>query len=55
MSRRKVADAIRFLINARGLQLECARELHEALLVPILLYGIGMEGEVEVYCAGGQP
>ena len=27
------------LINAMGLQLECLRGLHEALFVPILLYG----------------
>ena len=28
-----------FLVNARGLQLECAQVLHETLLVTILLYG----------------
>ena len=26
------------LVNARGLQLECARVLHESLLVPVLMY-----------------
>ena len=36
MSRRRVADAIRSLVNDKGLQLECARVLHESLLVPIL-------------------
>ena len=35
----KVAGAIRSLISARGLQLECVRMLHEGLLVPVLLYG----------------
>ena len=38
-SGRKVAGAIRSLINARDLQLQCVRVLHEGLLVPILLYG----------------
>ena len=36
---RKVAGAIRSLANARGLQLECARFLHETLLVPVRMYG----------------
>ena len=39
VSGRRVADAIRSLVNARSLQLECARVLHEPLLVPVLLYG----------------
>ena len=38
-SGRRVADAIRSVVNARGLLLECARVLHEALLVPVLIYG----------------
>ena len=38
-SGRRVAGAIQFLINARDLQLECARVLHETLLVPVLMYG----------------
>ena len=38
-SGRRVTGAIRFLGNARSLQLECARVLHESLLVPILTYG----------------
>ena len=38
-SGRKVAGAIRFLVNAWGLQLDCARVLHERLLVLFLLYG----------------
>ena len=33
---RKVANAIRSLVNAGSLQLECARMLHEALLVSAL-------------------
>ena len=27
------------LVNARSLQLECARVFHESLLVPVLMYG----------------
>ena len=38
-SGRRVASAIRSLVNARRLQLECARVLHESLLVPVLVYG----------------
>ena len=38
-SGRRVASAIRSLVNARYLQLECARVLHETLLVPVLMYG----------------
>ena len=30
---------IRSLVNARGLQFQCTRELHEGLLVPVLLCG----------------
>ena len=39
-SDRKVAGTIRSLVNVRGLQLECARVLHEEFPVPVLLYGI---------------
>ena len=35
----RVAGAIRSLINARDLQLECARVLRETLLIPVLMYG----------------
>ena len=35
---RRVAGAIRSLINARDFQLEFARVLHETLLVPVLMY-----------------
>ena len=38
-SGRRVADGIRSLFNANKLQLECARVLHEILLVPVLMYG----------------
>ena len=38
-SGRRVAGAFRSLVNARSLQLECARVLHESLLVPVLTYG----------------
>ena len=37
-SGRRVSGAIRSLVNARGLELECARVLHESLLVPVLKY-----------------
>ena len=36
---RRFAGAISSLLNARGLQLECARIFHESLLVPVLMYG----------------
>ena len=36
---RRVTRAIRYLVNARSLQFECARVLHEPLLVPVLAYG----------------
>ena len=38
MSRRRVVDAIRSIVNARDLQLECARVLQETLLVPVFMY-----------------
>ena len=37
-SGRKVVGLIRSLVNGRVLQLECAKVLHERLLVPVLLY-----------------
>ena len=36
---RRVAGAIRSLVNAKDWQLKCARVLHEASLEPVLLYG----------------
>ena len=38
-SGKRVAGVIRSLVNARYLQLDCARVLHETLLVPLLIYG----------------
>ena len=38
-SGRRIAGAIRSLVNATDLQLECARVLHETLLVSVLMYG----------------
>ena len=38
-SGRRVAGAIRSLVNARSLQLERARVLHESLLVPVITSG----------------
>ena len=37
-SGRRAAGVIRSLVNARGLQLECARALHEILLEPVHIY-----------------
>ena len=39
-SRWRVACAIRFLVNARSFQLQCARVLHVSLLVPVLRCGV---------------
>ena len=36
---RRVAGAIRSIVNARDFQLECARVLHEALLIIFLMHG----------------
>ena len=36
---RRVTSAIKSLVNARSLQFECARVLHESVLVPDLTYG----------------
>ena len=38
-SGKRVAGAIKSLVNARDLQLECARVLHETLLIPVVMYG----------------
>ena len=35
----RVAGAIRSLVNARSFKLECARVLHESLLMPVDTYG----------------
>ena len=37
-SGRRFACAVRSLVNARGLQLEFARFMHDSLLVPVLMY-----------------
>ena len=42
VSRRGVAGSIMSLVNARDLQFECARVLHETLLDPVLIYGSEM-------------
>ena len=59
---RKVAGAIRSLVNVRSLQLECARVLHESLLVPVLMYGSEtmiwreeVRSRIRVGCTDGQP
>ena len=38
-SGRRVEGAIKSLVNATDLQIECARVLHKTLLVPVLTYG----------------
>ena len=38
-SGRRAAGAIRSLVNARELQLECTRVWHEKMLAPVLMYG----------------
>ena len=35
---RRVAGTIRSVVDARDMQLECARVLHEILFVPVLMY-----------------
>ena len=46
-NRKKVASAIRSLVNGKGLQFECARVLHKTMFVLVLMYGNenDMEGE----------
>ena len=49
-SERRVASAIRSPINARGLQLNCARLLHESLFMAVLMYGRRRRGlQLELY------
>ena len=36
---RRVAGAMRSLVNARSLQLDCVRVFHESLMAPVLMYG----------------
>ena len=38
-SGRRVAGAIRSLVNVRDLEPECGKVMHETLLVPVLMYG----------------
>ena len=38
-SGRRVPGAIRFLVNVRDLEFECARVLHGSLLVSVFMYG----------------
>ena len=35
----KVADAIKYHVNAKSLQFECARIQHKGLLMTVLMYG----------------
>ena len=47
---RRAVGTIMSLVNARGLQFLCARVMHEALIMPVLMYGSknDMEGKGEV-------
>jgi hypothetical protein len=45
-SGRRVGGAIKSLVNAKNLSLECTRRLHESMLIPVLMYG----SEVMVWC-----
>src|SRR5678815_5002183 len=38
---RKVAGAIKSLVNVKGLSIECARVLHDGMLLPVLMYSSG--------------
>ena len=61
-SGRRVAGAIKFLANAKDLQLEFATVLHETLLAPALMYGVtGMrqsygkrKRDLDLGCGDGQ-
>ena len=56
VSGKKVEDAIRSLVNARSLQLQCSRLLHEGLLMTVPLYGCkAMMWEEKERCADRQP
>ena len=44
---RRVADAIKFLVNAKSLQLECIRVLHKTLVMPVIMYGRDNDMEEE--------
>ena len=39
VSGKRITGAIRSLVNARDLQLQCAKVLHETLLVFVFMYG----------------
>ena len=57
---RRIAGEIMSLVNAKNLQLECARVLHETLLMPLLMYGVRQfHGKRRRYldlgCTDGQP
>ena len=39
VSGRRVTGAVRSIVNARDLQLKCARVFYETLLVPVVMYG----------------
>ena len=57
MSGRRVAGAIKSLVNANDLQLECARVLREILLIPVPMHGseIMMLKEERSRTTDGQP
>ena len=56
----RVERAVKSLDNARDLQLECARVLHETFLVPLIIYGVRQcygkrRRDVGLGCTEGQP
>ena len=54
-SGRGVAGVVKSLVNARDLQLECARALHEILLVPVLMHCSETKLWKNYGCTDGQP
>src|SRR5678815_5285247 len=51
---RKVAGEIKSLVNVKGLSLECARVLHEGMLLPCLLYTSDAADERSCVDLGGR-
>ena len=57
---RRVAGAVKSLVNARDLQFEYTKILHETLLVPVLIYGVRQcygkrRRDLDLGCTDGQP
>ena len=59
-SRRRVAGSVKSLVNYMDLQLECARVLHQTLLVPVIMYEVRecygkRRRDLNLGCTEGQP